>query len=66
MARKSDYDMIVNSNSIYYGGFGILAPDGMNEIDALKDSGNNPFSKITYAVIRARMKEEDLKQGMLL
>ncbi len=66
MARKSDYDLIVNSKPIYYGGFGILAPDGMSEIDALKDSSNNPFSKITYAVIRARMKEVDLKQGLIM
>ena len=64
MARKSDYDMIISSKPIYYGGYGILAPDGMSEIEALKDSGNNPFSKMTYAVIRARMKEVDLKQGM--
>lgn len=65
MARKSDYDTIISSKPIYYGGYGILAPEGMSEIDALKDSGNNPFSKITYAVIRARMKEVDLKQGLI-
>jgi hypothetical protein len=65
MARKSDYKTIIDSKPIYYGGYGILAPDGMSEIDALKDSGNNPFSKITYAVIRARMKEVDLKQGLI-
>jgi hypothetical protein len=65
MARKSDYDTIINSKPIYFGGYGILAPEGMSEIDALKDSGNNPFSKITYAVIRARMKEVDLKQGLI-
>jgi hypothetical protein len=64
MARKSDYEMIINSKPVYYGGYGILAPDGMSEIDALRDSINNPFSRITYAVIRARMKEVDLKQGM--
>ena len=63
MARKSDYETIINSKPVYFGGYGVLAPDGMTEIDALKDSGNNPFSKITYAVIRARMKEVDLKQG---
>lgn len=66
MARKSDFDTIINAKPIYYGGYGILAPDGMNEIDALKDSANNPFSKITYAVIRAKMKEVDLKQGIIL
>ena len=64
MARKSDYNMIIGSKPIYYGGYGILAPDGMSEIDAIKDSGNNPFSKITYAIIRARMKEVDLKQNV--
>jgi hypothetical protein len=63
MARKADYDLILKSKPIYYGGYGILAPEGMGEIDALNDSGNNPFSKLTYAVIRARMKEVDLKQG---
>ena len=66
MARKSDFDTIMNAKPIYYGGYGILAPDGMSEIDALKDSANNPFSKITYAVIRAKMKEVDLKQGIIL
>lgn len=66
MARKADYDTIISSKPIYYGGYGILAPEGMNEIDALKDSGNNPFSKITYAIIRARMKEVDLKQGLVI
>lgn len=65
MARKSDYETIIASKPVYYGGFGVLAPDGMSEIDALKDSSNNPFSKITYAVIRARMKEVDLKQGLV-
>jgi len=65
MARKSDYDLIINSKPIYYSGYGILAPDGMSEIEAIKDNSNNPFSKITYAVIRARMKETDLKQGMI-
>ncbi len=64
MARKTDYDMIVGANPIYYSGFGILAPDGMSEIDALKDSSNNPFSKITYALIRAKIKEVDLKENV--
>lgn len=64
MARKTDYQTIIDSKPIYYGGYGILAPDGMSQIDALMDNQNNPFSKITYAVIRARMKEVDLKQGM--
>lgn len=64
MARKADYDMIIASKPVYYGGYGILAPDGMNEIEAIKDEGNNPFSKITYAIIRARMKEVDLKQNV--
>ena len=66
MARKDDYDLIVNSKPIYYGGFGILAPDGMSEIDALRDSDNNPFSKVTYAVIRAKIKELDLSQGIII
>jgi len=65
MARKSDYDTIINTKPIYYGGYGILAPDGMSEIDALKDSNNNPFSKMTYAIIRAKMVEVDLKQGII-
>ncbi len=65
MAKKSDYDLIMNSKPIYYGGYGILAPDGMSEIEALKDSGNNPFSEITYAVIRAKMKEVNLAEGIL-
>lgn len=64
MARKSDYDTIINAKPIYYGGYGLLAPDGMSEIETLKDSGNNPFSRLTYAIIRARIKEVDLKEGM--
>lgn len=64
MAKKSDYDTIINAKPAYYMGYGILAPDGMSEIDALKDSQNNPFSRITYAVIRARMREVDLKQNV--
>ena len=63
MARKSDYNMIIDSKPIYYSGYGILAPDGMNEIDALKDK-DNPFSKITYAIMKAKMKEVDLKEGL--
>jgi hypothetical protein len=63
MARKSDYNMIIDSKPVYYSGYGILAPDGMSENEALIDR-SNPFSKITYAVIRAKMKEVDLKQGM--
>jgi len=66
MARKIDYELIVNSKPIYYGGYGILAPEGMSEIDSIRDSPNNPFSKITYAVIRAKMKELDLSQGILI
>lgn len=62
MARKRDYQAIVNAKPIYYGGLGLLAPDGMSEIEA--DSNNNPFSRLTYAVIRSRMKEVDLKQGL--
>lgn len=65
MARKSDYDTIIKSKPIYYGGYGVLAPDGMSEIDAIRDNASNPFSKITYAVIRAKMKEADLKQNIL-
>jgi hypothetical protein len=65
MARKSDYDTIVNAKPIYYGGYGLLAPDGMTEIEAIKDSSSNPFSKLTYAVIRAKMVELDMKQGMI-
>ncbi|HRQ49303.1 MAG TPA: hypothetical protein PLR74_02125 [Agriterribacter sp.] len=64
MARKTDYDMILSANPVYYSGFGVLAPEGMSEIDALKDSGNNPFSKITYAIIKAKIKEVDLKENV--
>lgn len=64
MARKTDYDTILSANPVYYSGFGVLAPDGMSEIDALKDSGNNPFSKITYAIIKAKIKEVDLKENV--
>ena len=64
MARKTDYDTILSANPVYYSGFGILAPDGMSEIDALQDSGNNPFSKITYAIIKAKIKEVDLKESV--
>jgi hypothetical protein len=63
MARLADYKTIIDSKPIYYGGLGLLAPDGMDQIEA--NSGNNPFSKITYAVIRAKMKEVDLKQGVI-
>ena len=66
MARKSDYEFIVQNKPIYYGGFGVLAPEGMGEIDALKDGDNNPFSQLTYAVIRARMKELNLEDGLLV
>lgn len=66
MARKVDYELIVNSKPIYYGGYGVLAPEGMGEIDAIRDSTNNPFSKITYAVIRAKMKELNLSQGIVV
>ncbi len=63
MARRSDYHTILDAKPIYFPGFGLLAPDGMQEIEA--DSNSNPFSKITYAVIRAKMKEVDLKQGLI-
>lgn len=64
MVRKADYQAVLDAKPIYYGGYGILAPDGMSEIDALRDEAGNPFSRITYAVIRSRIKEVDLKQGM--
>lgn len=54
-----------HKESIYYGGCGILAPDGLREIDALKVSNNNPFSQITYAIIRTKMVDVDLKQGII-
>ena len=63
MARTSDFDTIINSKPIYYGGLGLLAPDGMSQIEA--GTMNNPFSKITYAIIRAKIKEVDLKQNIL-
>ena len=66
MARKSDFKKIIELKPIYFSGFGLLAPDGMSEIDALQDGANNPFSQMTYAIIRARMKEVDLKQGLLI
>jgi len=64
MARKEDYKTIIDSKPKYFIGYGILAPDEMNEIEALDDK-SNPFSKITYAIIKAKMKEVDLKEGML-
>ncbi len=65
MARQSDYEAIMSAKPVYYNGYGILAPDGMSETDALRDAGNNPFSKLTYAVIRARIKEVDLGQNII-
>jgi hypothetical protein len=63
MARVADYNTILNAKPVYYGGLGLLAPEGMNEIEA--GTPNNPFSGITYAIIRAKMKQVDLKQGIL-
>lgn len=63
MVRKNDYQTIADAKPIYYGGLGLLAPDGMSEVEA--NSSNNPFSRLTYAVIRARMKEIDLKDAIL-
>jgi len=66
MARAKDYDEIIRLKPIYYGGYGLLAPESMKEPEVLKDKSNNPFTKITYAIIRVRMAEVDLRQGMVL
>lgn len=62
MARRSDFDTIIGNKPIYFNGLGLLAPEGMAENEA--GSNDNPFSKLTYAIIRAKMKEVDLSQGM--
>lgn len=63
MARQKDYDTILKYKPIYYSGVGLLAPDGTTMNNAM-DNNKNPFSEITYTVIRARMKEVDLKQNV--
>lgn len=60
LARVEDYKKIVEQKPIYYNGYGILAPEGLDETGAL-DNASNPFSKFTYAVIRAKVKETSLK-----
>lgn len=61
MARRADYDRIINNKPLYYTGPGLLAPQDMPAQEISSDA--NPFSQITYAIIRARMKEVDLNQG---
>lgn len=63
MARKADYESIIDLKPNYFSGFGIIAPDGMNDIDALRENVN-PFSKMTYAIIKSKLKEVDLEKGM--
>ncbi len=63
MARLADYKDILDAKPIYYGGYGMLAPDGMDLPVAL--STENPFFNITYAILRVRMKATDLKQNFL-
>jgi len=62
MARRSDFDTIVNNKPVYFNGLGLLAPQDMPE--QLAGGSDNPFSKMTYAIIRAKMKEVDLSDGM--
>jgi hypothetical protein len=62
MARRSDFNTFISNKPIYYNGLGLLAPEGMPENEA--GSNDNPFSKLTYAIIRAKMKEVDLNQGL--
>lgn len=62
MARMSDYQKILSLKPIYYNGPGLLAEDQMDLITAM--SHENTFNSLTYAIMRVKMKEVDLKQNL--
>ncbi|HZY35461.1 MAG TPA: hypothetical protein VFE53_02365 [Mucilaginibacter sp.] len=61
LARSQEYHEILDQKPIYFPGYGLLAPEGMEENEIVNNK-SNPFSAYTYAVIRARIKETSFKQ----
>ncbi len=60
LARGRDYKTILDGNPVYMGAYGLLKPREMEIQDFLLSPENNPFNKMTYAVLKVGAAETKL------
>jgi hypothetical protein len=60
LARGRDYRALVENEPVYMGAYGLLKPKQMPLEDFLQSPAENPFNKITYAVLKVGTAETKL------
>ncbi len=64
LARGRDYPIILENKPEYMGAFGLLKPQDMDLQEFLKSPSNNPFNRITYAVLKVGTAETKLNPAL--
>lgn len=60
LARGRDYKVLVENRPVYMGAYGLLKPSDMSLEEFLQSPASNPFSKMTYAVLKVGTAETKL------
>jgi hypothetical protein len=60
LARGRDYKKLLDNQPVYMGSVGLLKPKDMELQEFLQSPANNPFNKITYAVLKVSTGETKL------
>jgi len=60
LARGRDYKGLVDNKPVYMGAYGLLKPKDMEIQEFLQSPASNPFSRMTYAVLKVGTAEAKL------
>jgi len=64
LARGRDYKTVQENKPVYMGAYGLLKPKDMELQDFLQSPKDNPFSTITYAVLKVGTAETKLNPSL--
>ncbi len=64
LARGRNYKALVENKPVYMGAYGLLKPKEMKLEEFLQSPANNPFNKMTYAVMKVGTAESKLNPAL--
>jgi hypothetical protein len=64
LARGRDYKTLVDNKPVFMGAYGLLKPKDMPLEEFLQSPSNNPFNKMTYAVLKVGTAETKLNPAL--
>jgi hypothetical protein len=64
LARGRDYRTLIDHEPVFMGGYGLLKPKNMKLEEFLQSSISNPFTNITYAVLKIGTAETKLNPAL--